>query len=56
MRALARYWATDYDWRKVRAKPNALPQFTPEIGGLDVHFNHVRSKPPNALPLVVAHG
>ena len=53
---LARYWATDYDWRKVEAKLNALPQFITEIDGLDIHFIHVRSKHENALPLVVNHG
>src|SRR6202165_1824304 len=54
--ALARYWATDYDWRKVEAKLNALPQFITEIYGLDIHFIHVRSKHENALPLIVTHG
>jgi pimeloyl-ACP methyl ester carboxylesterase len=53
---LAHYWATDYDWRKCEAKLNALPQFTTEIDGLDIHFIHVRSKYPNALPLIIAHG
>jgi pimeloyl-ACP methyl ester carboxylesterase len=53
---LARYWATDYDWRKVEAKLNALPQFTTTIDGLDIHFIHVRSKHENALPLIVTHG
>ena len=53
---LARYWATDYDWRKVEARLNALPQFTTEIDGLDIHFIHVRSKHANALPLIVTHG
>src|SRR5215208_1358419 len=53
---LARYWATDYDWRKVEAKLNALPQFMTEIDGLDFHFIHVRSKHENALPLIVTHG
>jgi pimeloyl-ACP methyl ester carboxylesterase len=53
---LARYWATDYDWRKVEAKLNALPQFITEIDGLDIHFIHVRSKHPNALPIIVTHG
>jgi pimeloyl-ACP methyl ester carboxylesterase len=56
MRHLARYWATDYDWRKVEARLNALPQFTTEIDGLNVHFIHVRSKHADALPLVVTHG
>ena len=53
---LARYWATDYDWRKIEAKLNALPQFLTEIDGLDIHFIHVRSKHQNALPLIVTHG
>lgn len=53
---LARYWATDYDWRKAEAKLNALPQFITEIDGLDIHFIHVRSKHENALPLIVTHG
>jgi hypothetical protein len=53
---LARYWATDYDWRKVEARLNALPQFMTEIDGLDFHFIHARSKHENALPLVVNHG
>jgi pimeloyl-ACP methyl ester carboxylesterase len=56
IQALARYWATDYDWRKIEAKLNALPQFTTEIDGLDVHFIHVRSKHEQALPLIVTHG
>src|SRR5258705_2334575 len=53
---LARYWGTEYDWRKVEAKLNALPQFITEIDGLDIHFIHVRSKHENALPLIVTHG
>src|SRR5215204_4512139 len=53
---LARYWATDYDWRKCEAKLNALPQFMTEIDGLDFHFIHVRSKHEDALPLIVNHG
>ena len=56
MQALARYWATRYDWRKVERKLNALPQFVTEIDGLDIHFIHVRSKHENALPLIVTHG
>ena len=56
MQALARYWATEYDWRKIEAKMNALPQFITEIDGLDIHFIHVRSKHDNALPLIVTHG
>jgi pimeloyl-ACP methyl ester carboxylesterase len=54
--ALARYWATDYDWRKFEARLNALPQFMTEIDGLDIHFIHVRSKHENPLPLIVTHG
>jgi pimeloyl-ACP methyl ester carboxylesterase len=53
---LARYWETDYDWRKCEARLNALPQFMTEIDGLDIHFIHVRSKHGNALPLIVTHG
>jgi pimeloyl-ACP methyl ester carboxylesterase len=53
---LARYWATEHDWRKCEAKLNARPQFITEIDGLDIHFIHVRSKHENALPLIVTHG
>ena len=53
---LARYWATEYDWRKVEARMSAYPQFITEIDGLDIHFIHVRSKHPNALPVIVTHG
>ena len=53
---LARYWQSDYDWRKVEAKLNALPQFITNIDGVDIHFIHVRSKHQNALPLIVTHG
>jgi pimeloyl-ACP methyl ester carboxylesterase len=56
VRKLARYWETDHDWRKVEAKLNALPQFTTNIDGLDIHFIHVRSKEKNALPVIVTHG
>jgi len=56
MQQLARYWVTDYDWRKIEARLNALPQFMTNIDGLDIHFIHVRSKNPNALPLIVTHG
>jgi pimeloyl-ACP methyl ester carboxylesterase len=56
MQELARYWATDYDWRKIEAKLNMLPQFTTEIDGLDIHFLHVRSQHEDALPLIVTHG
>jgi pimeloyl-ACP methyl ester carboxylesterase len=56
VQALARYWATEHDWRKCEAKLNALPNFTIEIDGLDIHFIHVRSQHPNALPLIITHG
>jgi pimeloyl-ACP methyl ester carboxylesterase len=56
MQELARYWATDYDWRTCEEKLNALPHFTTEIDGLDIHFIHVRSQHDNALPLVINHG
>src|ERR687894_2560728 len=53
---LARYWATEYDWRRCEATLNALPQFITEIDGLDIHFIHVRSQHEDALPLIVNHG
>jgi pimeloyl-ACP methyl ester carboxylesterase len=56
MQKLARYWATDYDWRKCEARLNAYSQFITEIDGLDIHFIHVRSKHENALPVIVTHG
>jgi len=56
MQELARYWATDYDWRKAEAKLNALPQFTTVIDGVDIHFIHVKSPHENALPLIMTHG
>jgi pimeloyl-ACP methyl ester carboxylesterase len=56
MQKLARYWATDYDWRKCESKLNALPHFITEIDGLDIHFIHVRSRQGNALPMIVTHG
>src|SRR3954451_9058016 len=56
MQDLARYWATEYDWRKCEARLNAVPNFLTEIDGLDIHFIHVRSKDEDALPLVVCHG
>jgi pimeloyl-ACP methyl ester carboxylesterase len=56
MQSLVHYWGTDYDWRKVEAKLNALPQFITEIDGLDIQFAHVRSRHPNALPLIITHG
>jgi hypothetical protein len=56
MQELARHWATDYDWRKAEAKLNALPQFTTNIDGVDIHFIQVRSRHENALPLIITHG
>ena len=56
MQELTRHWVTDYDWRKVEGRLNALPQFMTEIDGLDIHFIHVRSKHENAMPLIVTHG
>jgi pimeloyl-ACP methyl ester carboxylesterase len=56
LQELVRYWGTDYDWRKAEAKLNALPQFVTNIDGLDIHFIHVRSTHPNALPLIITHG
>jgi pimeloyl-ACP methyl ester carboxylesterase len=53
---LVRYWRTDYDWRKAEAKLNALPQFIANIDGVDIHFIHIRSRHPNALPLIMTHG
>ena len=56
MQELARYWATDYDWRACEARLNALPQFKTQIDGLDIHFIHVSSRHENALPLIITHG
>ena len=56
LQELARYWATDYDWRKAEARLNALQQFTTEIEGVDIHFIHVKSQHENALPLIMTHG
>src|SRR6476469_7531356 len=56
LKALAHYWATDYDWRKAETKLNAYPQFVTKIDGVDIHFIHVRSKHPNALPIIITHG
>ena len=56
LQGLLRYWGTDYDWRRAEARLNALPQFVTEIDGLDIHFLHVRSRHPDALPLIVTHG
>jgi pimeloyl-ACP methyl ester carboxylesterase len=56
LKELARYWTTEYDWRKCEARLNALPQFTTEIDGVNIHFIHVRSQHKNALPLIMTHG
>jgi pimeloyl-ACP methyl ester carboxylesterase len=56
LRALAEYWVNDYDWRRCESRLNALPQFTTEIDGVDVHFIHVKSRHGNALPLIMTHG
>jgi pimeloyl-ACP methyl ester carboxylesterase len=56
MRKLADYWVTEYDWRKIEARLNALPNFITEVDGLDIHFIHVRSKHENALPIIITHG
>jgi pimeloyl-ACP methyl ester carboxylesterase len=56
LQALARYWTTEYDWRKAEARLNALPQFTTQIDGVDIHFIHVRSAHEDALPLIMTHG
>ncbi|GAA2833001.1 epoxide hydrolase family protein [Crossiella cryophila] len=56
LRKLVDYWRTGYDWRKVEARLNALPQFLTEIDGLDIHFLHIRSRHPDALPLIITHG
>src|SRR5215813_2352908 len=56
LQALARYWSTEYDWRKCEARLNALPQFMTKIDGVDIHFIHVRSRHKNALPLIINHG
>jgi pimeloyl-ACP methyl ester carboxylesterase len=56
VKELVRYWATDYDWRKGEAKLNAFPQFMTKIDGVDMHFIHVKSRHPNAMPLIIAHG
>jgi len=56
LQELARYWASDYDWRKTEARLNALPQFTTTIDGVEIHFIHVRSRHPNALPIIITHG
>ena len=56
LKELAHYWATEYDWRKAEAKLNALPQFVTKIDGVDIHFIHVKSRHPNAMPLIMTHG
>ena len=56
LKALAHYWATDYDWRKAETKLNTYPQFVTRIDGVDIHFIHVKSKHPNALPMIITHG
>ena len=56
MQAVARYWATDYNWRRCEAKLSSYPNFLTEIDGLDIHFMHIRSKHENAMPLIVTHG
>ncbi len=56
MRALARYWTTEYDFGRIEARLNALPQFTTEIDGVEIHFIHVRSQHEDALPLIMTHG
>src|SRR3954451_18067193 len=56
IQAIARYWQTEYDWRKCEARLNAVPQFLAEIDGVDIHFVHVRSKHEDALPRIVCHG
>ena len=56
IRNLLKYWGTDYVWHKAEAKLNALPQFVTNIDGLDIHFLHIKSKNPNALPLIITHG
>ena len=56
MRELVRYWSSEYDWREVEARLNALPQFTTKIDGVDIHFIHVKSRHENALPLIMTHG
>src|SRR6478752_7318800 len=56
IQALARYWASEYDWRKCEARLKAFPHFITEIDGLDIHFMHVRSEHEDALPLIITHG
>src|SRR5688500_6675174 len=56
LKELARYWSTEYDWRKAEARLNAYPQFVTKIDGVDIHFIHVKSRHPNAMPLIMTHG
>ena len=56
LQGLVRYWGTDYDWRKAEAKLNSYPQFKTNVDGLDIHFIHVRSRNPNAMPMMITHG
>ena len=56
IKELVRYWTTDYDWRKAEARLNAYPQFVTKIDGVDIHFIHVKSPYPNAMPLIMTHG
>lgn len=56
IKKLAKYWAADYDWRKIEKKLNSYPQFVTKVDGLDIHFIHVRSKHEDALPIIVTHG
>ena len=56
IRELARYWADEYDWRRIESRINSFPHFLTELDGLDIHFLHVRSRHANAMPLLVAHG
>jgi hypothetical protein len=56
LQELVRYWGADYDWRQAEAQLNAWPQFVTTIDGLDIHFIHVRSRHPHALPLIMTHG
>ena len=56
LKALVRYWSTEYDWRKAEARLNAYPQFVTKIDGVDIHFIHVKSREPNAMPMIITHG
>ena len=56
VKELVRYWSTEYDWRKAEARLNAYPQFVTKIDGVDIHFIHVKSRHPNAMPMIITHG